>query len=223
MMKLTSTVVTSIGNDLPTLFSSTTGEQHQTKTAHPATIVIQLVNQLGNNLAGIAAGRGLQLWLNDEYGIDAELVLRHATFSRKLRDTMIEAHQCFPNLRQFNFTQGNTPEYDQSLSRQMALLGEQLADALHVKHPATSEFEKSLSTLNMVRQWKNLTANLTENGYNPYSFNIPFLLVDVFARFDVLVDKYYDDFRRWFEFDVEACCKLKPDPDESVFVSAGQQ
>ena len=34
-----------------------------------------------------------------------------------------------------------------------------------------------------------------------------------------LIDRYFDYLERVFEFDKTACCKLLPDPDETVFVS----
>jgi hypothetical protein len=33
------------------------------------------------------------------------------------------------------------------------------------------------------------------------------------------VDDYYNDFRAFFAFDDQLCCKALPDPDETVFVS----
>lgn len=196
-----------------------TGAQNSQTTAKPTTIVIELINQLGNHLAGIAAGRGLQLWLKEEYGIDTVLLLRNSKLSRKLKDTAIEVHQCFPNLRQLNFTQGNSLRYDQTLSRQIELLGGLHQKVLHVKSTGTSDLLRSLSTLSNVRKWNNLTIDRKDDEEESNGITIPFLLVEVFSMFDILIDKYYEEFRRLFEFDAEACCKLKPEPDESVFVS----
>jgi hypothetical protein len=120
-------------------------------------------------------------------------------------------------LRQFNFSQGNTPEYDQSLLRQKEMLGDLHENALHVKRTDTLDIERSLLSLNNVRRWTNFTN--AKHGDSP-NISFPFLVVEAFSMFDVLVDKYYDEFRRLFDFDEGACCKLKPDPDESVFVSA---
>jgi hypothetical protein len=65
-------------------------------------IVVQLQGQLGNNLCGIAHGRGVQLQLLRDYGINTQLVLQpplqDGKRNRQWRLTRIELEQCFPHV-----------------------------------------------------------------------------------------------------------------------------
>ena len=50
------------------------------------------------------------------------------------------------------------------------------------------------------------------------SISIPHLVVFTLAN-NFMVDKYYEQIREYFAFDYDACCKERPYPDETVFVS----
>ena len=50
------------------------------------------------------------------------------------------------------------------------------------------------------------------------AISIPHLVVFTLAN-NFMVDKYYEQIREYFAFDYDACCKERPYPDETVFVS----
>ena len=54
---------------------------------------------------------------------------------------------------------------------------------------------------------------------NSTTISMPFLYADLISQTDIFVDKFYEDLTSYLRFDYENCCKLRPDPDESVFVS----
>jgi hypothetical protein len=98
-----------------------TNSSNNNHTAQPpamATIIVQLAGELGNHLSYWSNGKGLQLQLLQDYGIAAELVLRHqvyddnihgTTLNDKAKPTASKIQLCFPNLRsQPTFGSANT-------------------------------------------------------------------------------------------------------------------
>lgn len=58
-----------------------------------------------------------------------------------------------------------------------------------------------------------------EDDNGDSGIRIPFLYADLISQTDIFVDTFYDDIRRYLRFDEETCCKQKPYPAETVFVS----
>lgn len=48
---------------------------------------------------------------------------------------------------------------------------------------------------------------------------IPFLYADMISQTDIFVDTHYEQIRNYLLFDYDSCCKIIPEPDETVFVS----
>jgi hypothetical protein len=179
----------------------------------PITIVVQLSGEMGNNVAKIATGKGLQLWAQRQYGIATDLVLRHQEHSKWI-GAMRDTKKCFPKLRGFDFTLGNGRNYNERTAQQDQLLGAKSA-LLRLTTARVEDIEETLSTLRGILQSE---TNVTVQG-NSSNITLPFLLVDRLAAIDVWADKFYDEYRQIFEFNYKECCKAKPDPDETVFVS----
>lgn len=179
----------------------------------PVTIVIQLSGEMGNNLAKIATGKGLQLWARREFGIETDLVLRHQDHTKWISG-MKDTKKCFPKFRYWDFELGNGPNYDERLEQQKRWL-EGKSALLQLTTARSEDVDESLSTLRTILQTERNFTDLT----NSRNITLPFLLADHLALIDLWPDRFYDDYRDFFEFDYKACCKVKPDPDESVFVS----
>jgi hypothetical protein len=179
------------------------------------TIVVKLSGEMGNNLCKFATGRGLQVWAKQKYGIDTRLVVRHQD-ARKWVSASENVKRCFPNLRQFDYELGNTKEYDTRKRQQERWLGD-LNRRLIIESAQEDEIEEGLRTLHQILSWNNVSVS----AYNESEANItlPYMKADYLSMLDVWVDRYYDEYRRYFMFD-GGCCKLKPHADESVFVSS---
>jgi hypothetical protein len=213
----------------------------------PATttsIVVNLSGELGNHLSRMARGLALQRWAQQDYGLATDLVFRDSGYSRV--GGPMDIQKCFPKLRHLDLRRGNTMEYDQRLLQQQQQWwnDDTVQAALHVTSSRAEDVAKSLSTLrdllqhhnrNATNQTRivdaggfhngtidsnNSTINTNITNYSEYTISLPFLTVEGdMVVVDAWADRFYDDFRDVFQFDYEACCKLKPDADESVLVS----
>jgi hypothetical protein len=179
----------------------------------PVTIVVQLSGEMGNNIAKLATGKGLQLWAQRQYGITTDLVLRHQEHPKWVKG-MRDLKKCFPHLRGFDFELGNGPNYNERTAQQQQLLGNKSA-LLRLTTARVGDIEETLSTLRGIQPG---TKGIIVQGSSS-NITLPFLLADHLALIDVWADKFYDDYRQFFEFDYKECCKTKADPGESVFVS----
>jgi hypothetical protein len=178
----------------------------------PATIVVELSGEMGNHLSKLAHGFGLSLWLQREYGVQTKIVLRHQEKPKWLtaRDAL---QQCFPVSRTWDFQQGNTAEIDLQRVRQTEWLGTWLDGINGVKGFEEAQVDSTLQL------FATLLANNHSRAEGPSSnVSSPFLYSQSFVTNDIFMDRYYDEYRRIFQFDT-ACCKILPEPDESVFVS----
>jgi hypothetical protein len=200
--------------------------------SRPTTIVVKLSGEMGNCLSKFATARGLQLWAKDKYDIDTEFVVRHQDASKWV-SAKANVQRCFPKFRRYDFTQGNTPEYDQKKKYQRKWLGNQSAMLLIETAHDENDIDETLSTLKSVLSWNNSTfyhdnnnnnnnnndENNNDNDESRGNITLPYLKADYLAMVDFWIDKYYDEYRTYFKFDRRKCCKLQPEPDESVFVS----
>lgn len=84
-----------------------------------------------------------------------------------------------------------------------------------VNSRSSSRFERALHT------FVNYTSHHPLHRRNS-TVSFPFIYSTFMASYDFVVDRYLDGIRDLFELDQAkaACCSLKPDPDETVFVSA---
>jgi hypothetical protein len=176
----------------------------------PATIVVQLSGEMGNNLSKIAHGHALSLWLKREFGLEATVILRHQTHPKWVRARQ-SVQKCFPVTRSYNFSAANTPEFDNSYRQQSAWLGSSL-DGININ--------ESFNVSKALQLFTQLNHSGEEQQLDDGNGNIslPFLYADLLVSCDLFMDKFYDDYRELFRVD-PACCNHRPEPDESVFVS----
>ena len=176
--------------------------------------IAQLSGEMGNNLGKLAHGYGLAWWLQEEYGLmNSTIVLRHQEGHNKWLRARAGLQKCFPNTRSWDFETGNTPEFLSRQTQQAEWLGSKFAEA----PPGKDKDEVDQFLQEFLQLLRHENAKPAEGSSSTIS--LPFLYANSFVMLSTFMDRYYDNYRQLFSFDDTACCKLKPDPDESVFVS----
>jgi hypothetical protein len=184
-----------------------------------ATIVVQLSGEMANNLQHIAHGVGLQLWLKEQFDIPSNVILRHFVGPNnrapkpKWKSARNDILQCFPSLKNWDFTAGNSKEFTQRQSQQKTWLGERTDRMFGMINGQTSaEIESGLVLLKGILKHPSSSKPVVEDDA---TIRLPYLYsesLDVYP----LLDRYYENFRQLFQID-PACCAQRPLPDESVF------
>jgi hypothetical protein len=139
------------------------------------------------------------------HNLSSHLVVRNA--GGKWRRARDDIHSCFPRLSVHSFEQGNTNE----LGVRSRQLSQTAVNVSGVSSSDAAEVDASLM------QFVNYTRRHSFRLPNP-AISFPFLYVDMMSFLDYVPDRYLDAIEKWLVFDTEKCCRLKPDPDESVFV-----
>jgi hypothetical protein len=192
---------------------------HNTSTIN-ATIVVFLSGEMGNHLSILAKALCVQLMAENEYNVTAKLVFRHQSHPKWTR-AREDLERCFPNLRGFNFSAANSVAFDDFSIAQDQLLTHGGWDPAKLK--LISDFDNKASIQNSLAYWKNMLDSpsipTTNETSDTLEVTFPFLSVAVWCPLDIL-DQHLDEIRDFFEFEKSFCCRLQPDIDESVFVSA---
>jgi len=172
----------------------------------------QLSGEMGNNLGKIAHGYGLAWWLQQDYGNANSVLLRHQENPKWVRgrDAL---QKCFPNSRAWDFRAANTLEFLSQKEGQKKWLGEQFGEAPGGK--TRGEIDKYLQEFLALKGHEK--ARPADGQSN--NISLPFLYANKFVQLSAFMDRFYDDYRKLFQFDNISCCNLMPEPDESVFVS----
>jgi hypothetical protein len=173
-------------------------------TTRNGTIVVYLTGEMGNHLLILAKSLSVKLMANEKYGISAEFVLRHQQ-SPKWVHGRNSIQSCFPKLRHFNFSAANTDAFDK-LAREQ---DKGPWDPARLK--IVSDIDNADTMDDALLYWKSVLESHVDGV-------APFLTVAKWCPL-VMIDRYLDQLRSFFEFDKIACCKALPGPDESVFVS----
>jgi hypothetical protein len=182
-------------------------------------IVGQLGGELGNYLCRI--GHAFVIWRklqNNHPQFDYRIVLRHGSkreWPGKFLRVKPDIDRCFPVLRKFDLGQANVPEFDSRLEEQEKLGWMQDFSKIN-QNPS--------SVLPALANFTQIATNFRQDT-GQSAISMPFLLSDSYVGFSGFIeyaDEYYEELRRIFEIDekIEACCALRPDPDETVFVSS---
>jgi hypothetical protein len=177
------------------------------------TILVQLGGELANQLGYIARASGLVWWLEREYGVNANVVLRRqeSTTTKWIR-ARTDVTRCFPYLRDLNFEAGYTDEITHEISflKEPGLQSNSTSARL-IEARREGEYDETLqSFLSLYAQ------NHTNMGKRNGFVNKPILVSKKMSGKDLIVGKYYEDIRRIYQFD-ESCCVDVPDADESIF------
>ena len=146
------------------------------------------------------------------------ILTRRLTNGEKVQKVL---QSCFPNLSKLDFEQGdssyflfrptNRVQVDWLTPQQKSALDQVNGKSLPLYDLITNEtMHTALQTFR----------NLLEDPSRPLppgNISVPFLLSKTLAS-NYLVDRHYDEIREFLRLN-ETCCKLLPDPDETVFVS----
>jgi hypothetical protein len=129
----------------PSPYANYNSNKNHTAQPQPlATILVQLRGELCNHLSVWSHAKGLQLHLLQDYGIPAELVLRHQVLGHQIHGTRLNPkalptaskfQQCFPNLRnQPIFGSANTEYFVKRYSQQADWLANKTGTLLSQVH-----------------------------------------------------------------------------------------
>jgi hypothetical protein len=178
-----------------------------------ATIVIQLMGEMGNNLHKISHGLGLQIRASQN-NITTNLVLKHQNH-KKWYSASQNIKKCFTKLRDFDFSAGNRAEMRERELAQKLWLGAKclpLVNIVNVDYNSTSLVLKTLQDVLL----KGEQIPKTEEHAK---IVLPYVLADPHMKIIGMTQMYQfpREFREFFQFDDEACCAQIPDEDESVF------
>jgi hypothetical protein len=202
------------------VFALELDDMHSSRHDHgempPTSIICQLSGELGNNLSKFGHAYAIWKLLKQNYPqYDYKIVLRHQ-LRPKWTNAKKDIDNCFPVLRKFDFSAGNSPEFDTRLAEQQTQGWMNDFNKIN---------ESPQAALRALANFSNIVSTLRQDtGESPIS--MPFLLSDSFvtslSNFIEYADDYYDELRHVFKFNErsDVCCALRPDPDESVFVSS---
>jgi hypothetical protein len=191
-----------------------------TNMTHDGTLVVRLSGELGNQLAHLARGLGTQILAEREVGLNLNLVMKQQMTKGKLSgkgpSSKIILDRCFPYFRRYDFRVGNSQEYDRRVLQQKNWsLAATIRVAYVDRSPLLSEVRQALE---QVKALSSLTQEDKPTVPGNASILVPFVETSSMNA-NPFLDKYYDELRQYLFFDDTACCKLLPDPDETVFVS----
>ena len=187
--------------DVNTSNITSTNEGGQ-KVNNTISIVIQLMGEMGNNLGSLAHGYALAWELEDLYGIQASVWLRHQERAKWVRgrDSL---KRCFPVLAALDFERGNTENF-------------------HLRSEDSTKLGLPPNNLNVSDLAKFALNNevVPESELNP---SVPFIHTAKMVGYASMAypDKYLDRYKELFRYDDEnpLCCnpEIQPEPDEAVF------
>jgi len=201
--------------------------QYEIVETVPVTIVCQLSGEMGNNLGKLGRCLSLKWWLESgafynsthKFGYSARVALRHQEANKWVRGQS-DLKRCFPNTNQFDFSEANNKEFEDIWKMQHQLFGGD--ERVGAASPFNEINTYSYNEQQIVAGLKSFTSaayerhSLLYNAASKRNISLPFLFSSRFQTVDPLSDKFYDEHRQFFRFH-DSCCKLKADPDESVF------
>jgi hypothetical protein len=180
-------------------------------------IVVQLSGEMANHLCKIAYGLGLKWILEEDYDTSTNILWRHQD-SDTWRIARASVIMCFPNLRQLDFSQGNTQEFTTRMKQQDSIFG---TNTFYIKK---CEDEKCIrrkleAFLNILKQKNRESYGIPNNA----NITLPFLYSDTLAMFGYINDRYYERFRFLFEFDLgnPSCCSMRAQRNENMIHARG--
>ena len=203
-----------------------------TVAALNGTISCEVSAQLANHLGYLSYCLALSARLKHAHGLNTDLfVVQRESASKQQKRVRGEIQNCFPNLRRYYDPYMDRNHFSPFKAKLNAMFPEG-------KHPFFDVQKKEDPAVveNTLSLFKNTFANMTAaniannsaddnletaSSRNSVSISMPFLPVRKMVTIDFYLDKFHDQNRQNFQFDLANtdCCKLKPDPDESVFVS----
>eukprot|EP00980_Cylindrotheca_fusiformis_P004237 scaffold918_cov126-Cylindrotheca_fusiformis.AAC.16 len=212
---------------LPIHTNDDNNNSNNTSDQQAVTVVVQLSGELGNQLQKITNGRCVQRLIENKLGLTTKLMLR-AQNHGKWKNAMISVKEAFPNLRPFNFQEGNTKEFDVVHNQQQSWIQQLVknnqldltnvsanADCLNgLKCAEENCYVDLLNLLNQTWHMVDRPSNMVKDG----NISIPHVYVESFVD-SYCLELLYDELvlQDFLTIDEKAICKQVPDSDESVF------
>jgi len=184
------------------------------------TIACQLSGEMGNNLGKLGHCLSLKYWLESgafynsthKFGYNARVALRHQDHNKWVRGRN-DLLQCFPNTRQFDFSELNNDEYNEIYRMQQDFI-KRVDDQINAGNGNLTQINDGLQLF--VSQVSERHIQVYNNA-SKRNISLPFLYGNRIQQMDPLNDMFYNQLKSFFRFNYTSCCKIKADPDESVF------
>jgi hypothetical protein len=194
---------------------------HEIVETVPVTIVCALSGEMGNNLCKLGHCLSLKWWLESgafynsthKFGYSARVAIRHQDSNKWIRGQR-DLQRCFPTTKQYDFSEANNDEFADISKMQNQLFGGGASSPFNEIN--SGDKQKVAVGLKAFTSAAYERHALVYNAASKRNISLPFLLASHFQLVDDLADQFYDENRQFFHFS-ESCCKLKADPDESVF------
>lgn len=128
--------------------------------------------------------------------------------------------QCFPNFRNWEFdTEAYTSYFGKRKGRMKNWIGKNEVKVLHHVNSKNPTYITQALDYFAKQTARAIEDETIAKENDNHTISVPFLHSSILQHIDMYTDKYYDDLIPLMQFDDEKCCKMKPDPDETVFVS----
>jgi hypothetical protein len=180
-------------------------------------------------LSAIAHGRGVQLWAEERFGLQTNLLLRHQTENGRENPKWVKNSKVLRyclGMEDWDFTRGS--QWNEFYDRQ-----DQLYDWMVMDRPTRKRLECINGRPMKGIKWRDpqpIRPQDLDEGIQVFqkvwarndrppipksaTLSLPYLYSESLDN-NLLVDHYLDDFRKLFVINPE-CCDQVPDPDESV-------
>mmetsp|Transcript_45114 Transcript_45114/g.109777 ORF Transcript_45114/g.109777 Transcript_45114/m.109777 type:complete len:604 (+) Transcript_45114:185-1996(+) len=201
----------------PNSRSSNDDDDHSSNDNTPVvSVVVSLSGELGNNLHHLAHGIGLQEWLRQEFDVESNIVIRHHKVG-KWKKAYDDIQTCFPILAEWDFTAGNSKQFDRLEKLQKEWLND--------RHDQVIALVNSGNLTNVRQGLYRLAKNILHDTTRPNitttttTLRVPFIVsLTILDAFPV-IDRHFDTIRRIFAYNHSnpECCALFPTRDETVF------
>ena len=184
------------------------------------TIACQLSGEMGNNLGKLGHCLSLKYWLESgefynsthKFGYNARVALRHQDHNKWVRGRN-DLLQCFPNTRQYDFSELNNDDYNEIYKMQQDFI-KRVGDQINADNGNLTQIRDGLELF--VSQVAERHIQVYNNA-SKRNISLPFLYGDRIQQMDPLNDMFYSQLKSFYRFNYTSCCKIKADPDESVF------
>lgn len=210
------------------LTTTPTSHDHDIIETVPVTIVCQLSGEMANNLGKLGHCLSLKYWLErgefynstHKLGYNARIAIRHQDNSKWVKGYH-DLQKCFPNTKQYDFSEANNDQFDEIYKTQQTLIK---GGGGRKDPPPFNDINAQHGNLAQIKAgMQSFVSKVAEHHgqiYNKASkrnISIPFLYANRIQDMDPLNDMFYNQLKSFFRFNYKACCKIRAEPDESVF------
>jgi hypothetical protein len=203
-----------VGHTASAMIPESEDDELTLATNTTVTLVCELRGETGNMLSNLAYCVGLASWVEAKHGIQADVLPRHkgkdgARWSGSLK----EIRTCLPNVAKMDFELARTQQFAAELDVKTANQAQSGLSQSRIDSNNPAVVERRLDEL---ASYARLIGLHFSNESTPYLTAKGMLSLDN----NYLLDRYFDDIEALFLFDYDACCAVKPELDETVFVRA---